>query len=106
MTTAGERERAQMETRELLLELGNPELATDVPERFKHRARMLLRHLAAPGEVRDALELALRLFHAERERDELRTAAAAVTWRVLWPSTVLIAVVLLVGIWVGSMMQH
>ena len=102
MTTASERERAQMETRELLHELGNPEQATDVPERFKHRARMLLRHLAAPGEVRDALELALRLFHAERERDELRVVSVAVTWQVLWRGTVVIAAVFLVGMWVGS----
>ena len=106
MTTAGERERAQGETREFLQELGNHELATDVPERFKHRARMLLRHLATPGEVRDALELALRLFHAERERDELRVVSVAVTWRVLWRGTVVIAVVLLVGMWVGSKLPH
>lgn len=106
MTTASERERAQMETRELLQELGNPELATDVPERFKHRARMILRHLAAPGEVRDSLELALRLFHAERERDELRVVSASVTWRVLWRGTVVIAVVLFVGMWLGSKVPH
>ncbi len=106
MTTAHERERAQMQAREFLQELGNPELAMDVPERFKRRARMLLRHLAAPGEVRDALEVALRLFHAERERDELRTVATAVTWRVLWRSAVVIAMVLVVGMWFGSKVPH
>ena len=106
MTTPSERKNAQLETKQFLEALRDPELSPDVPEKLRQRAETLLRHLASPGEIEDVLEISLRLFYAERERDELRASATEVTWRVLLRGTILLGAVLLLGIWVGTVMPR
>lgn len=102
MTTPEERQRAQAETRELLRELCDAKLMPDVPARLRHRAEGLLCHLASPGEIRDIVEMVLRLLQAERERDEYRAAAMVVTRRLLARVALALAVALTAGILVGE----
>ena len=106
MTTPTERARAQLEATRLLQALRNAELTPGVPEDLRRHAETVLRHLASPGEVKDQLEMALRLFHAERERDELRKSWERVTWRVLLRTTIVFCLVLLFGMWVGTKAPH
>lgn len=102
MTTPEGRQRAQAETRELLRELCDPKLTPGVPERLRNRAEGLLRHVASAGEIRDVVEMVLRLLQAERERDGYRVAALRVTRRLLARAAVALAVALTAGILVGE----
>lgn len=102
MTTLEERQRAQAETRRLLRELRDASLTPGVPERLRHRAEGLLRHLASPSEIGDVLEMALRLVDAERERDQRRVSDAALIRRMLLRMSLALAAALVVGILVGE----
>lgn len=102
MTTPEERQRAQAETRELLRELCDSKLTPGVPARLRHRAEGLLRHVASPGEIREMLDMALRLLQTEQERDKYRAAALVVTRRLLARVAVALAVALTAGILVGE----
>lgn len=102
MTTPEERQRAQAETRGLLRELCDPRLTPDVSDRLRHRAEGLLRHLAAAAEIRDMLEMALRLHSAEGDCERYRAAAKGASRRRFACIAVSLAVALVAGILIGA----
>jgi hypothetical protein len=102
MTTPEERQRAQAETRGLLRELCDPRLTPGVSDRLRHRAEGLLRHLASPAEIRDTLEMALRLHSAEGECDRYGAAARGASRRRFTYIAVSLAVALVAGVLIGA----
>lgn len=102
MTTPEERRRVQAETRSLLRELCEPNLTPGLPDRLRHRAQGLLRHLASPSEIQDMTEVVLRLLQAERERDQYRMAAMVVTRRLVAGVSLVFAVALAAGVLIGE----
>jgi hypothetical protein len=102
MTTPEERQRAQAETRRLLRELRDTSLTPGVPDRLRHRAEGLLRHLATPSEIGDVLEMTLRLVDAERERDQRRAIDAAATRQTIFRISLALAAAFVVGILVAE----
>lgn len=106
MTTPEERQRAQADTRSLLRELCDPQATPGVPERLRHRAEGLLRHVASPGEIREMVEVVLRLLQAERERDRYRMAAMVVTGRLVAGVSLTFVAALAAGILIGEWVSH
>ncbi len=104
MTTPEERQNAQRETAVFLRQLCDPQRTPAVPDALRYRAEGLLRHLASPSEIRDMLEMALRLYHAEQERDQYRTTVVGVTRRLLFRVAIVQAVTLSLGILLGRLL--
>ena len=102
MTTPEERQRAQAETRGLLRELCDPRLTPGVSDGLRHRAEGLQRHLAAAAEIRDMLEMALRLHSAEGECERYRAAAKGTSRRRFACIAGLLAVAFAVGVLIGA----
>ena len=104
MTTPDERHDAQKGTVIFLRQLCDPERTPGVSDELRYRAEGLLRHLASPSEVRDMLEMALRLYHAEQERDQYRTTVVGATRRLLFRVAIVQAVALSLGILIGRLL--
>lgn len=101
MTTPDERARAQADAIAFLRELRDDRRIPNVPASVRRRAETLLRHIASAEEVRDILEMTLRAYTAEKERDQLRGTAAAVKWRVRMLRAAVWGVLLLLGVGLG-----
>jgi len=101
MTTPEERQRAQTETRNLLRQLCTADLTPGLPDRLRHQAEGVLRHLASPSEIRDILEMALGLLHAQQERDQYRAAALTRTRRSLAKWLLALALTFAAGLLAG-----